>query len=1271
MLKILAGRAVRVIPKAIYQRLCPHCGGAIDSERLALGLPCRECLPEYEGPLDPVSVANALKRLEQQKQLERRPNEDKSRGYERVLDMHTNYQELDSMFRRAVGFPMWGAQRFWARRAVKNKSFSIVAPTGSGKTTFGVVLSLYKASKGGKVLFVLPTSTLAMQVYERAVKYAQRLGLDVRVVTYNSLLGEAEKREALEKISSGDFDVVVVTSMFLPRHFDVLSRHRFNLVFADDVDSMLKATSKNIDRVLKLLGVTDTAMSLALEIVNLTRQWTRLVRIGDEEAAEEVAKRIRELRDRLNDEKERMDRHVKVGTFIAAGALAKARRTARLLLFREFLGFDVGGRAEGLRNIVDAYVAPDKADDATKVVVDIVTRIGGGGIVYVPTDMGREFALRLSEALNGAGVRSEAFLKPKRGVLERFSNGELDVLVGLATARSPLVRGIDLPHVIRYVVFAGIPKFRFRLRMDEFNPSAVMTFLYNVRAVLDRDRRLRVDRAIAQLRNIVGHPKIGDLLSRVAAGERLTGFDKYVVDVVSRTVRLVRDLVSDEELVDRINREPGITVRLEGGEAWIVVPDITTYIQGSGRASRLYAGGLTRGLSVVVVDDAKVFEGLKRELRLRFEEASFTELSGLDLGRLLAEIDEDRKKVRKVLEGTFEEGELEARELMRTRLIVVESPTKARTIATFYGRPSRQIVGRLNVYEVSTGDSITLVVASMGHVVDLQNNLADTERLKSVVGEPDGRFENRYAVLKTPRGFIPVYNTIKRCGSKTETDDMENCPDTGSRPLDSKDIIEALRDISMEVDEVYVGTDPDAEGEKIGWDITLFLRPYVPNIRRIEFHEVTRRAVMNAVANPRSVNYAMVKAQLVRRIEDRWIGFGLSNVLQRAFNTKWRPSAGRVQTPVLGWVVESYVEAQRGHRYMLMFVSDGVSMPFELPGDVNALRAVKRLANEGKLAVEVSRTGVEKVSVAPPPPYTTDALLRDASQRLRIGVDRAMQIAQDLFELGLITYHRTDSTRVSAVGIGVAREYVARRFGEAKFRARTWEHGEAGAHEAIRPTRPMDVEELRGLINAGVIQAVVRPTPLHYAMYDMIFRRFIASQMREAVVVRATYRVKALDQETTVERVVSVEESGFLEAYPIIEVESELPEGVHRVRQVEVLGRMPWTRLRTQSDLIQMMRERGIGRPSTYSKIVQVLMQRRYVKPVGRFMSMMPTKMGLRVYTFLNEERSPSGLHYRELVSEERTRLVERLMDEVERGHRDYIEVLQELHDEVASYGLF
>ncbi len=1238
---------------AAYQHLCPNCGGVIDSERLALGLPCRECLSAYEGPLDPVSVAKALKRLE------------KLDKYRPVLEMYTRYQELDSMFRKAVGFPMWGAQRFWARRAVRDKSFSIVAPTGSGKTTFGVVLSLYRASRGGKVLFVLPTSTLAMQVYERAVKYAQRLGLDVRVVTYNSLLGEAEKREALEKISSGDFDVAVVTSMFLPRHFDVLSRHRFDLVFADDVDSMLKATSRNIDRVLRLLGVSETAMALALEMVGLTRQWARLVRIGDEEAAEEVVKRIEELRERLRKEKE----HMKVGTFIAAGALAKARRTARLLLFREFLGFDVGGRAEGLRNIVDAYAAPGKTDDVTNVVVDVVRRIGGGGIVYVPTDMGREFALRLSEALNGAGVRSEAFLKPKRGVLERFSNGELDVLVGLATSRSPLVRGIDLPHVIRYVVFAGIPKFRFRLRMDEFNPSAVMTFLYNVRTILDRDRRLQVDRAIAQLRNIVGHPKIGDLVSRAAAGERLTGFDKYVVDVVSRTVRLVRGLVSDEELVERINREPGVTVRLEGGEAWIVVPDITTYIQGSGRASRLYAGGLTKGLSVVVVDDAKVFEGLKRELRLRFEEATFTELSGLDLGRLLAEIDEDRKKVRKVLEGTFVEGELEARELMRTRLIVVESPTKARTIATFYGRPSRQIVGGLNVYEVSTGDSITLVVASMGHVVDLQNNLTekDYDRLKGIVDE----FEDRYAVLRTPRGFVPVYNTIKRCGPKTETDDIERCPDTGSRPLDSRGIIDALRDISMEVDEVYVGTDPDAEGEKIGWDITLFLKPYVPNIRRIEFHEVTRRAVMNAIANPRSVDYAMVKAQLVRRIEDRWIGFGLSNVLQRAFDAKWRLSAGRVQTPVLGWVVESYMEAQRGHRYMLMLVSDGVSMPFELPGDVNALRAVKRLASEGKLAVEVSRTSVERAAVAPPPPYTTDTLLRDASQRLRIGVDRAMEVAQDLFELGLITYHRTDSTRVSAVGIGVAREYVARRFGEAKFRARTWEHGEAGAHEAIRPTRPMDVEELRGLINAGVIQAVVRPTPLHYAMYDMIFRRFIASQMREAVVVRATYRVKALDQETVVERVVSVEEAGFLEAYPIIEVEGELPEGVHRVRQVEVLGRVPWTRLRTQSDLIQMMRERGIGRPSTYSKIVQVLMRRRYVKPIGRFMSMMPTRMGLRVYTFLSEERSPSGLHYRELVSEERTRLVERLMDEVERGQRDYIEVLQELHDEVASYGLF
>ncbi|ACB39159.1 reverse gyrase [Pyrobaculum neutrophilum] len=1215
------------LPYVVYLHSCPNCGGPITSDRLAAGLPCRECMPKEPRAASLREVVEALRRRRALRELSW------------VADYLREYSDFSSFFARVVGYEMWGAQRLWARRLVRGKSFAVVAPTGSGKTTFVLVSALYMAGRGRRALLIFPTSALAHQAHRKLLGFAERAGLNVRVVAYHSLLGEKEREEALAAVERGDFDVLVVTSAFLPRRFDLLSRYKFDFVAADDVDSILRATSKNIDRILRLLGVSDEVLKTALDAINLAKQLRKAEVAGDLKEAERLERELASLRAKLQE----AVRGLKLGVFIASGALAKARRTTRLLLFREILGFDVGGRAEGLRNVVDLYV--EAAHDVVQQTIDLLRRLGPGGIVYVQD---RELGMAVAAKAREEGLAVEHFFRPRRGVLERFESGEVAALVGLGSSRSALVRGIDLPHVIRYVVFVGVPKFRFRVRLEEFSIPAYLTFLYNVRSVLAGEARYRADRLIGQLRRLAPYAlSVQEALKKAAEGAELTGFDRHAVDVVKSAVEFVNGLLAREDIRRAIETSTEVKLAYIDGELYVLVPDVTTYIQGSGRTSRLYAGGLSKGLSVVVVDDQKVFQALRRELKLRFDEAEFKHINEVDLGAVLEEVDKDRRAIRDIMEGRVSPA-ARGVDLLKTVLMIVESPTKARTIANFFGRPSLIIADGVPIYEVSTGDAVLMVTASLGHIYELPTSLKRVDPAQRAVlakwfGDlkHDGYDAEEYAVIVKEEGFIPVYNKIWRCRGAVYVDDADVPADC--RPLD---VLSAIRNIAVEVDTVLLGTDPDSEGEKIAFDLYLGLRPYVSDIRRVEFHEVTRKAVLNALANPRGVSYPLVKSQIVRRVEDRWLGFGLSKLLQAKFSNQ-NLSAGRVQTPVLGWVVETYEESLRNRVYNVDLQLDDVDLRLQIPGDVlQVLRKKKRVA--------IRKTGEEERAVNPPPPYTTDEMLRDAVNKLGFSADYAMRIAQELFESGLITYHRTDSTRVSTAGIAIAREYVAKRFGEAAFRPRPWGEAAEGAHEAIRPTRPIDVEELRGLVNAGVLQLAVQMTRSHYLLYDLIFRRFIASQMEPSVVKVAKYAVEIDGHVLEIERAVDIVSQGFQQLYPVTAVEPELPTGtldvaVKRYRVVR--------RILSQADVLALMRQRGIGRPSTYARILQVLAKRYYVYVAGRRKLMIPTKRGAEIYHFLRE-------NFGSLVSEERTRLIEQHMDAIEVGKARYEEVLKELFDE-------
>jgi len=273
----------------------------------------------------------------------------------------------------------------------------------------------------------------------------------------------------------------------------------------------------------------------------------------------------------------------------------------------------------------------------------------------------------------------------------------------------------------------------------------------------------------------------------------------------------------------------------------------------------------------------------------------------------------------------------------------------------------------------------------------------------------------------------------------------------------------------------------------------------------------------------------------------------------------------------------------------------------------------------------------------PPPPFTTDTLLAESS-RQGFSVPRAMELAQDLFEAGYITYHRTDSTRVSPEGMALAKRLVEARFGPRYVRLRPW--GEGGAHEAIRPARPMTPEDLEEAILLG--DAALGED--HLRLYRLIFDRFLASQMIPALLRLARYRFALDGAEVTRELLAGVLEPGYSLAWPL-GLEPAPEPGRYPVEPRHVL--LPKAYPYTEGELVAEMKRRGIGRPSTYALTVERLLQRRYVVRRGRWLY--PTSLGRRVYRLLTEE-GPLAAVARRYVSEAFTRELEAWMDRVEEG---------------------
>ncbi len=577
-------------------------------------------------------------------------------------------------------------------------------------------------------------------------------------------------------------------------------------------------------------------------------------------------------------------------------------------------------------------------------------------------------------------------------------------------------------------------------------------------------------------------------------------------------------------------------------------------------------------------------------------------------------------------------------------LVIVESPAKARTIGKFLGR----------------GYTIE---ASIGHIRDLPQGAKE-------IPQQYKKEDWAYLGVNVERNFEPVYVVPKTKGKQ----------------------VRKLKSLLKDAGELYLATDEDREGEAISWHLCEVLDPKVP-VRRLVFHEITAEAIREALKSPRGIDEHLVRAQEVRRIIDRLYGYDVSPLLWR--KVRPRLSAGRVQSVAVRMIVErerqrmafvsaSYwdllatfeVAGEQGFPAALISL-DGRRVPTSRDFDPSTGQPKSSdllLLDEGEAKELIERLGESEWRVAgvedkpyttrPYPPFTTSTLQQEANRKHGFTARHTMQAAQSLYENGHITYMRSDSTSLAAAAVDAARELVASQYGKDYLPAkpRTYQtkvKNAQEAHEAIRPAgHPFTMpEELRNKLS-----------PDEFKLYDLIWKRTIASQMADARGHRVTIAVEdggAVFQASGK----TIEFPGYLRAYvegsddpeaELADREQALPtvaEGDSlRCRSIEPKGHatQPPNRY-SEAALTRTLEEMGIGRPSTYASIIDTILARDYVFKIKRGNVLVPTWTAFAVSQLLE-------VHLPELVDYQFTAEMEDELDAISRGEMNHLDYLRDFY---------
>ena len=550
-------------------------------------------------------------------------------------------------------------------------------------------------------------------------------------------------------------------------------------------------------------------------------------------------------------------------------------------------------------------------------------------------------------------------------------------------------------------------------------------------------------------------------------------------------------------------------------------------------------------------------------------------------------------------------------------LVIVESPSKAKTIGKYLGPE----------YTVK---------ASMGHLRDLP---------KSKMGVD---FEN---------GFKPDYRPI-----------------TGK-----KEIIDDLKSTAAKVDAVYLATDPDREGEAISWHLKELLGLSDEKAHRVTFNEITQRVVKESIQNPRRIDYNLVDAQQARRILDRIVGYELSPLLWKKIRRGL--SAGRVQSVATRLVVdrENEIRAFIPEEYWSLDVTlnrvgkagsfiahyHGEDKKRDLKCEAEVQAVIDDITGKVFTVTNVKK-GEKKRTAAPP--FTTSTLQQEASRKLGMTPRQTMAIAQQLYEgvdvagegtLGLITYMRTDSLRLSDEAMAAAADFIKARYGASyyygKFHVFKTKSGAQDAHEAIRPTHvELDPEQIKSSL-----------TKEQYRLYKLIWSRFLASQMANAV-----FDTVSIDTECAGHIFRASHQSmrfpGFIAVYeegrdddgeavgsPLPDLEEGEQATASKIEKEQHFTQPPARY--TEATLVKAMEEKGVGRPSTYATIVSTIQDREYV--IKQDKRLAPTALGEVVNQLMMER-------FNDIIDVEFTAGMENQLDAVEAGTRKYQDVLSEFYGE-------
>ncbi len=553
-----------------------------------------------------------------------------------------------------------------------------------------------------------------------------------------------------------------------------------------------------------------------------------------------------------------------------------------------------------------------------------------------------------------------------------------------------------------------------------------------------------------------------------------------------------------------------------------------------------------------------------------------------------------------------------------SKLVIVESPAKAKTIKKYLG----------SGYEV---------VASMGHVRDLP---------KSKLG------------VDVEHNFEPVYVDIK----------------------DKAELIESLKKEAKKSDFVYLATDPDREGEAISWHLAQMLDLPLDAADRVTFNEITKTGVQNGMANPRSIDIDLVNAQQARRILDRIVGYKLSPFLWK--KVRRGLSAGRVQSVAVKMIVdrEKEINAFKPSEYWSIdakmtapsskkqfdasFVGiDGKKTELHTEKETNEI--LKRIDGAEYKVVNVKKSVRKK---SPAPPFTTSTMQQEASKKLGFAAAKTMKAAQILYEgveiegmgaVGLITYMRTDSLRISDEARAAAYDYINGTYGKnyvpASPNIYKTKSGAQDAHEAIRPSMPgLTPEKVKSSLTAE-----------QYKLYKLIWERFIASQMANAMLNTVSVDIEANGCNFRATGF-SVKFDGFTVLYEESKNEEEgkvLPNiekgDVLKLKAIE--GHQHFTQppaRYTEATLIKALEENGIGRPSTYAPTISTITNRYYVERDGK--QLRPTGLGEVTTDLMNK-------HFKKIVDSKFTAAMESDLDRIEGGEKNWVDTLDSFYGEFAD----